>query len=141
MGCWCGFAPAPYIGTSSRQVLARSVLPESVFGFAFGDYPDLDLAIFTLARCYWPLSFSPRPRRVSSLLNLSRCASASSHHIPGNLAVVVIAGMRLVLILRRTPEPSLNPLWPCRSAVGARLLVQFNHNYWFFWFLTTERQK
>lgn len=91
MGCWCGFAPAPYISPSSRQVLARSVLPESVFGFAFGDYPDLDLAIFILALLvHWPLSFSSRAL-LSSLLNLSRCESASTHHIPGNQAVVVIA--------------------------------------------------
>lgn len=77
---------------AARQVLARSVLPESVFGFAFADYLDLDLAIFTLALLFGT-GFSPFSSRplLSSLRNLSRCESASSHHILGNQAVVVIA--------------------------------------------------
>lgn len=68
----CGFAPALSIGTSSRQVLARSVLPESVFGFAFGDCLDLDPAIFTLVLRHSFLPFSSL-LRLLSLLNPSRC--------------------------------------------------------------------
>lgn len=71
----CGFASAPYIGTSSRQVQARSVLPESVFGFAFGDYLDLDLAIFTLL---FVTCFSPFPLVLFSFF-LSIYPAANRH--------------------------------------------------------------